>query len=70
MRELMCCGLKPRGGTERGVIVGRCMVCLRLVARVNPKTGDTEKVTDDDAWSDRPREVVMTREEFRARRRA
>jgi hypothetical protein len=69
MRELTCCGKRVTGATVTGVIVGVCRTCGRVVARINPQTGDTEKVDDNDAWSDRPREVLMSRKEFRARKR-
>ena len=70
MRELTCCGKKPMGDTVQGVIVGVCLTCGRIVARINPKTGNTEEITNDDAWSEMPRKVLMTKAEFRMRRRA
>lgn len=55
------------GRSIQGIICGICDSCGLVVARVNPQTGDTERVADGDAWARKPREVLMSREEFKKR---
>ena len=64
------CGKRVIGNSIEGIICGICDSCGMVVARVNPQSGDTERVVDGDAWSRKPREVLMPKSEFKKRGKA
>lgn len=69
LKALRHCGKRITGRSCQGIIVGYCDTCGVAVARVNPETGNTEAVDDGDAWSRKPREIIMTKREFKLRRK-